>query len=467
MMLRPMRTESGVRRHHGEVTTFRITGMTCAACERRVVKALSALPGVESVRASAVRGRAVLTGTPPSQDAVRAALERTGYSLGAPPWFSRDRRAWGVAGISVVVIIGVAWLAARSQLLEATASAAAADSVAAGLLLALLVGLAAGVSTCMALVGGLVLSVSASRAEGTTSAPADGGDLRPHLIFTAGRLVGFAVGGALLGVIGSAARLPGPVVALITLTAAAFMALLGVRLTGLSPRLSGWALTLPGRWNERFGLGRNRGLLAAGAATFLLPCGFTQAMQLYAISVGDPVVASAVMVAFALGTTPGLLGLGALGSLSGRGDRSGTALRVVGVLVLAFAVVSGTGGLRSLGMPLPSLPASGAPQLATGTVSPNVRLDGDVQVVTMTQNGHGYSPAHTTVWAGIPIRWTIDVTAKFSCSAFLRVPSVGIKADFTTEGQQIVDVPALQVGTTKFACVMGMYGGSFRAIPRP
>ena len=29
-------------------------------------------------------------------------------------------------------------------------------------------------------------------------------------------------------------------------------------------------------------------VLIVGAATFLLPCGFTQAMQLYAISLGSP-----------------------------------------------------------------------------------------------------------------------------------------------------------------------------------
>ena len=47
-----------------------------------------------------------------------------------------------------------------------------------------------------------------------------------------------------------------------------------------------------------------------GAATFFLPCGFTQAVQIYAISTANPLTAGLVMATFAVGTTPGLLALG-------------------------------------------------------------------------------------------------------------------------------------------------------------
>ena len=46
-----------------------------------------------------------------------------------------------------------------------------------------------------------------------------------------------------------------------------------------------------------------------GAATFFLPCGFTQAVQIYAISTANPLTAGLVMATFAVGTTPGLLAL--------------------------------------------------------------------------------------------------------------------------------------------------------------
>jgi uncharacterized protein len=464
--------------------TIRVTGMTCAACERRVVRAVKRLPGVVEARASSARGRVTVTGALPSDADLQAAVVAAGYSVGAPPWLSRDRLSWTVVGVGIGLVLTGSLAIGTLGLRVPTPDVAGPSAF----VLALLVGLAAGVSTCMALVGGLVLSVAAGAA--ATDPVADPAArwwrrLRPQLVFTAGRIGGFAVGGALLGAVGSVAQVTGPGLAVGALAAAAVMAVLGVRLTGLSPRLSGWTVSLPGRWGER--LGRDRGVALAGAATFLLPCGFTQAMQVYAISLGSAPAAAAVMALFAVGTAPGLLGLGTFGSLAGSsragsseadGRRAataaisrrfnGVALPAVGVLVLTFAVVNAGGGLRALGVDVPALPG-GSASAATlpGQVSPNVRLEGGVQVVGLTQSVDGYSPADTTVWAGVPIKWAIDITSGYACSSFLRIPALGVKADLPVSGHHVVDVPALKVGTTSFTCAMGMYGGHLRAIPAP
>jgi sulfite exporter TauE/SafE len=52
-----------------------------------------------------------------------------------------------------------------------------------------------------------------------------------------------------------------------------------------------------------------------GASTFFLPCGFTQAMQLYAMSSGNVFSGALIMGVFAVGTTPGLLSIGGLTSV--------------------------------------------------------------------------------------------------------------------------------------------------------
>ena len=444
------------------VHTLRVTGMTCAACERRVSRALGRLPGVESASANAHRGRVVLTGALPPAAELDGALQTAGYRLGAPPWISRDRRTWATAAAGALAVAGLGWLAARSGLSGWTPAASLS-----GPGLALLVGLAAGVSTCMALVGGLVLGVSAA------STQRGRGALRAQLAFTAGRWAAFAAGGAALGSLGRAAQLPDGVLAGGMLVAAVVMVVLGVRLTGLSPRIGGFALTLPASWTDRFGLAGRRGAAAAGAATFLLPCGFTQAMQLYAISSGSAGQAAAVMTAFAVGTTPGLLGLGLLGGLTTRGAVPAAAPwpRLVGVVVLAFALVTATGGLRALGLAVPGLP--GLPGSGTGTVAlaptavtPNVRLEGGAQVVTLSQGPDGYDPADSVVWAGLPIRWAITSTATYTCSSMIRVPSLDVRINLAPVGLHTVDLPALPVGTTSFTCVMGMYSGTLRAIPR-
>ena len=69
-----------------------------------------------------------------------------------------------------------------------------------------------------------------------------------------------------------------------------------------------------------------------GVATFFLPCGFTQAVQVYALSTGSPLTAGAIMAVFAIGTAPGLLALAGL-TLVPRSARPAF-VRVVGVVVL-------------------------------------------------------------------------------------------------------------------------------------
>jgi hypothetical protein len=87
---------------------------------------------------------------------------------------------------------------------------------------------------------------------------------------------------------------------------------------------------------------RNAALL--GALTFFRPCGFTQTVQLFALSTGRPATAAVVMALFALGTAPGLLGLGSMTSLA-RGHPARTSFAVAGVAVLAFGFVNARPGL--------------------------------------------------------------------------------------------------------------------------
>lgn len=445
--------------------TVPVAGMTCRACEVRVAKALSSLPGVEHTEVSAARGRATLfAASLPDRADVDEAIRQAGYAPQAPSWVSGDPRVWTTAGLAALAVLALSLVLAQLDLgarLDASASGG-------GVAVALLVGLVAGFSTCMALVGGLVVALTASYGARYPARVATWrGRVGPQAAFNGGRLVGFALGGAALGLVGSTFELPTTVLALAVLVASVVMTILGVRLAGLSPRMAAWSPTLPGRWGRRLagGPGDDGGYTdaraaAAGAASFLLPCGFTQAMQIYAVSTGSPTQAAAVMLAFALGTTPGLLGLGvAAGTASARGGV--LAMRAVGVVVLAFALVNLTGGLRSLGVALP-WDATGAGSL---TVSDNVTLSGDTQTVTMAQTADGYLPAHITVYAGVPIRWVIDSPGPFSCAAFLRVPSLDVQADLQP-GANTVRLPGLKEGRTPFTCVMGMYDGSFTAIPR-
>lgn len=448
--------------------------MTCGACEARVGRSLRAVDGVAAVSVSARTGTARLRLAPGAdlrrlRPALRTALTEAGYALGPAEtraWLSRDRRVWvDVAlGVAVVTLLGLVLAAADADRWSSGAAAQLADG---GLAVALLLGLVAGVSTCMALVGGLVLAVSARHAELHPDVGA-AGRLRPHLAFNAGRVLGFAVGGAVLGLLGSAVRISAGTGALVVLVVSVAMVAVGLQLTGVSPRLAGWAVTLPAGLARRLGLDGAAGgryghtrTAVLGAASFLLPCGFTQVVQLYAVSTGSPARAGLVMALFAVGTAPGLLGAGGLAAAA-RGRTAPRLLRVVGVAVLAFAAVNAAGAVTVLA---PGLGVTASASAGAGAAGPAVTAvrEGDVQVLRTVQVADGYEPARATVLAGVPVRWEIDSVAP-SCASALHAPAMGLGTVLLDSGVNTLTFTPGAPGLLPYSCAMGMYTGVIEVV---
>jgi sulfite exporter TauE/SafE/copper chaperone CopZ len=453
-------------------TSVPVAGMTCRSCEVRIQRHVGRLPNVTDVRASAPHGRVEIESTAPvPADAIARAINAAGYEVGRTPWLERDPAVWATAAGGVVLVAALAVLAQLTGLTELASGAGNLGN--GGLLVALLLGLAAGVSTCMALVGGLVLALSASfQARRTALGAANGGigaQMRPALVFMAGRIVGYGVLGAALGALGASVALPPQLTAVLMIAVAVVMTILGTRLTGLSPRIATWSPTLPMGIGRQLGLGdgaagtysdaRAAGL---GAVSFFLPCGFTQAVQIYALSTGSPLFAGAIMAVFAIGTAPGLLALAGLPVVVPSTMRP-TLLRLVGVVVLAFALINTGAGLRLSGISLPSFSVGTA--VAAAPPASGVAADG-TQALTTFQGADGYSPENVSIYAGIPTRWTIESTSTATCAVLLVVPDLGIQVRLH-EGLNTIDLPALQPGRLAYSCSMGMYGGNITVVERP
>jgi sulfite exporter TauE/SafE/copper chaperone CopZ len=449
-----------------------VKGMTCRACEVRVTKALTKVPGVTGVSVSARRGIArVRTTTQVPRGRLARAIEKAGYQLGQDDsaWLTRDRAVWR----DVAVAVGV--LAVLALALRATGLTNLADRVggltgSGSLAVVVLLGVAAGLSTCMALVGGLVLGVSASHAEQHPEAsPRE--RLRPHLLFNLGRVVGFAVLGSLIGLLGSAFTLSGPMLAVLMLVVSSVMAMVGLRLTHISPRASqAGTFALPPRLASALHLdsadGRYSDARTAllGAGTFLLPCGFTQAVQIYAMSTGSPLRAGAIMGLFAVGTLPGILGIGGI-TAAVKGAFATRFFRFAGVAVLAFAAINISG---ALGVLAPGLIASASALGGTPptSISANVTMEGDTQVVHTTQVASGYQPADAVVMVGKPVRWEIDSVA-VSCAASLYAPEMGLETITLKPGINTLSFTPTTTGTYHYSCAMGMYRGTISVIDEP
>ncbi|MDR2253212.1 MAG: sulfite exporter TauE/SafE family protein [Bifidobacteriaceae bacterium] len=449
--------------------SFPISGMTCKACEARVAKTIRRLDGVHEVKVSLAKGVATVSSSKPvSPETIDAALRPAGYRVasGALPILSADKTVWRDALIGAAAMAAILWGLDRLGLMGLTdrlGSSAVAGSSITALALVFALGVIASISTCMALVGGLVLSVSAAFAKAHPELPPNR-RLRPQFMFNLGRVAGFGALGAALGALGGVFQVSVHLLAFAMIAVGLVMGLIGLKLTEVSPRLSRLAIALPASW-ARLG-DRSRGYrdstaLALGAASFFLPCGFTQAVQVYALSTGSPARAGLIMAAFALGTAPGLLGVGALAALaSGRAARH--VFRLVGVAVCAFAAVNLMGGAQILRPAWFVAPAGPAPTAR----SDNVVDDADVQVLRTVQNGLGYSPKVATVYADRPVRWEID-SQGLGCTSTVDLSAMGLGIVYLEDGLNVFEFTPTEVGTLAYTCAMGMAPAQIHVIAEP
>jgi sulfite exporter TauE/SafE len=326
-----------------------------------------------------------------------------------------------------------------------------------------LIGLTAGLSSCMALVGGLVLGTASRFAEKHPAATA-AEKFRPHLFFNTGRILSYFILGGLIGLIGSTLKFSPFTLGGLTMIAGVVMLFLGLQLIEIFPKISRFSLTMPksisrllhikSRAEKEYS---HTNSMILGALTFFLPCGFTQAMQIYAISSNSPVIGALTMGIFALGTTPGLLGIGGLTSLL-KGNIGKKFFKFIGVVVIALALLNINSGfnLTGLNFSLPSVsqpaPDIQLPQVTDGT-----------QIVYMDQASNGYSPNRFTVKKGVPVKWVINSKDDYSCASNIVMPQYNI-SKLLDRGENVITFTPTETGTIRFTCSMGMYTGNFEVI---
>lgn len=317
-----------------------------------------------------------------------------------------------------------------------------------GLFAVFLIGIIAAFSSCTAVVGGLVVATAANAAKKHPDASFTV-RMRPHLSFNAGRLLGFAAFGAAIGWLGRAVSISPFANGIFVLLVALLMLGIAGRLLDLAPR--SFAVKPPAWLAERVKAlhASDHPLMPAlfGALTFFLPCGFTQSVQLYALSLGDPAASAATMAVFALGTMPALLGVGAFASaVKGANLRRFT--RAVGVFIVALAFSNLRAGLALVGVSGP------------GSVTGTAQVEGDVQVVRMEVTPYGvYEPDTLRVKAGAPVRWEIWGTKNMGCADTLVSRSLGVDIALKS-GANVVEIPPLKPGRYAFSCGMGMVRGT-------
>jgi sulfite exporter TauE/SafE len=152
-----------------------------------------------------------------------------------------------------------------------------------------------------------------------------------------------------LGLIGGAIGINFTLTAILGLMASLVMLLLGLNLVGVFEKNR---VALPGGVFNFFRRIEYKNLtpLILGFATFFLPCGFTQSMQVSALSSGSFMSGLTIMFSFALGTLP-MLAFLSFGSTSfAQGKHAPLFFKSVGIIVIGLGLFALLSGLASLGI---------------------------------------------------------------------------------------------------------------------
>lgn len=449
-------------------TTVPIKGMHCRSCELLIEEELSSIPGVSRVSVSEKKACAEICYESDTLQVnqIEDAVTKAGYSIGfneKKPFFSKNIADYAdifYAGVALFFLYQLVSILGLSKLLGVSGGQPTS------LVTVVLIGLTAGFSTCMALVGGLVLGTATRFTQKHPNAT-NMERFVPHVWFTVGRIVSYTVLGGVIGGIGSFFQLSGLTLGLLTLAVALVMLTLGLQLTGLFPAIENVKLTLPKWVSQFFGIKEgqkqkysHKNSFFLGASTFFLPCGFTQAMQLYAMSSGNPISGALIMGVFAIGTAPGLLGIGGLTSVL-RGVFAQKFFKFAGVVVVALSLFNMNNAMNLIGWN-PSFLLSARNNVLAVNDAAAVR-DGNVQVVRMTQNSSGYEPNSFTVTKGVPVRWIINSVDQYTCAASIVSSAIGVRKNLQA-GENIIEFTPQQTGTVPFSCSMGMYRGQFTVV---
>ncbi len=328
--------------------TLHVHGMHCNSCVLVTERELRKHPKISRVQSSLKTHSVEIQGDFGDESLGAIAEELTdvvsgyGYSLAIERQMRKKK--WedfkvaiplAIGFIAVFVLlqkIGIVNLVSASRVTYGTAFA---------------VGIIASLSTCMAVVGGLVLSMSATFAK-------EGDAVRPQLLFHGGRLLSFFILGGVLGALGKALTLAPITMFAINILIGAVMLILGINLLDVFHGAKRFQFTTPKFISRHaFGVSELNHTLTpflVGIATFFLPCGFTQSMQLYTLTTGGFVSGGLTMLAFAVGTLP-VLALISFSSFSiHTKSQAGIFFKTAGLVVIAFAIFNLINSAAAIGL---------------------------------------------------------------------------------------------------------------------
>ncbi len=327
--------------------TFHIHGMHCNACVLMIENELKDLPNITKVKASLNNHHVELEGNFENKtqeeiiNEISTILKPYGYSASIEKQIHFVN--WKDFNIAIPIAIVFAFLFIFLQKIGIV-NFVQIEKVNYGT--AMLIGVIASLSSCMAVVGGILLSMSATFAK-------EGDKIKPQLMFHVGRIISFFIFGGIIGMIGSAFTLNISTTFILNLVIGIVMLILGLNLLDIFPWTKKLQPSMPKFISKNIhgisNINHTLTPLLIGIATFFLPCGFTQSMQIYTLTTGNFIQGGLTMLAFAIGTLP-VLALISFSSFSIKNNsKSGIFFKSAGLIVIMFAFFNLINSLVTIG----------------------------------------------------------------------------------------------------------------------
>lgn len=439
-----------------KVCTLMIKGMTCVNCENKIERALKNKKGIANAIVNYGKENAVITYDPAiiSISKIEDMIRQLGYEVMNPSVRSIDSSVNRVQLVGIFVILLALYVIVNrfGGFSIFNSFPVAKEGMGYGMLF--LIGLLTS-THCVAMCGGINLSQCVPSHTAGALKPSRFANLSPSILYNTGRVVSYTIVGGIVGALGSVVSFSSTGKGIIALAAGIFMVIMGLNMLNLFPWLRRFNPRMPKifavKINEQK---KSKQPLYVGLLNGLLPCGPLQAMQLYALSTGDPFKGALSMLLFSLGTVPLMFGLGAISTMLTKRFTS-KMMTVSAVLVVILGVFMFGNGMALTGYAMPFSADSVNQIAASSQQGAKAEIVDGVQVVTTKLSSGGYEPI--VVQAGIPVEWNIQAESGDinGCNNRVVIPEYNLEKQLEP-GDNIIEFTPDKSGVIPYSCWMGM-----------
>ncbi len=265
------------------------------------------------------------------------------------------------------------------------------------------------------------------------------------LLYNIGRICSYTILGGLVGLIGSVFTVNNTVQGIIILVSSIIIILMALSMLGLLS-VKPLNLKIKNKFSNPFMIGFLNGFM---------PCGPLQSMQLYALMTGSFFRGALSMFFFSIGTVPLMLTAGFIYS-SFKGKWRILITRIASVLILFLVIFMFNRGLSTLGVNFNNIIFSNNDYLVA-------KMENDYQVVRFSLDYNNYQDIQ--VKKGTMIKMIIDVSEKYlnGCNERLEIKAFGVEATLQV-GENVIEFTPDKTGTFTFNCWMNMITNNIKVV---